>query len=163
MTRAFALLIAVLLPLSAAGLARAGEEITTSLADSKDDIGPTHSVMFTGACGEECYLGSLTCDSNGGLVVELTDISGKDAAKAIAKDQTNAILDVAGKRVDLPVSAFDFSEMNGSWDITARSFDSEAAFKLFKGAKSFTLLIEGRKQKLPVNADVTAWLKACGH
>lgn len=161
MNRAFVLMLAALLPLAVSAPAFA-DETTSELSDDKDDVGPTHTVTFWGACGEECYLASLTCEGDGGFAVELSDVSGKDAAKAIAKEQTNAVLEGAGKRIQLPIGAFDYVEMNGSWDVTARASEREAAFKLIKGAKSFTLSVEGRKEKLPANADVTAWLKACG-
>lgn len=161
MTRAFVLMLAALLPLAVSTAVRA-EDITTQLADDKDDVGPTHTVSFWGECGDECYLASLSCEGDGGFAVELADVSGKDAAKAIAKDQTNAILEGAGKRIELPVGAFDYVEMNGSWDVTARASEREAAFRLIKDAKSFTLSVEGSKEKLPSTADVTAWLKACG-
>lgn len=161
MNRAFVLTFAALLPLAASVPAFA-ENITSQLADDKDEVGPTHTVSFWGECGDECYLASLSCEGDGGFTVELSDVSGKDAAKAIAKEQTNAVLEGGGRRIQLPVSAFDYVEMNGSWDVTARASEREAAYKLIKGSKSFTLSIEGRKEKLPSTADVTAWLKACG-
>ena len=139
----------------------AEEAITTmSSEDSKDGM-VTRSVHFAGACGDECLLASLHCGGAPRFEAELIDVPAKDAAKSLSREQSLLILAASGKTFEMPVTSFAYTEMNGSWDVSAYGQDPDAVFKALAAAKSFTLSVEARKEKLPVTAEVKAWAKAC--
>lgn len=139
----------------------AAEQITVSTGESNEDGAIMRSVNFSGACGEECFMASLRCGETGPLEADLIDVPAAEAAKSMAREQSVMILAVGGQTYDMPVASFTFSEMNGSWDVSAYGPDSDPVFKSFATAKDFTLSIESRREVLPVTRDVQAWARSC--
>jgi hypothetical protein len=151
------LLAAAMIPVSAA----AEDAITVTPSEDGKNGMMTRSVHFVGACGDECLLASLHCGGAPRLEAELMDIPAKQAARSVARDQSVLILAVTKQSFEMPITAFAFTEMNGSWDASAYGQDPDAVFKALVAAKSFTLAVESRREKLPVTAEVQAWAKAC--
>ncbi|WP_291830632.1 hypothetical protein [Bosea sp. (in: a-proteobacteria)] len=143
--------------------AMAGEKISVSTSESNEDGAVMRSVNFSGACGEECFMASLRCGETGPLEVDLIDVASAVAAKSLSREQSVMILAVGGQKYEMPVASFTFSEMNGSWDVSAYGPDTDPVFKSFATAKDFTLSVEARREVLPVTREVKAWAKACLH
>ena len=141
--------------------AAAEDAITVTPSEESKNGMMTRSLHFVGACGDECLLASLHCGGAPRFEAELYDIPAKDAAKSISREQSLLILAASGKTFEMPVTNFAYTEMNGSWDVSAYGQDPDAAFKGLSAAKSFTLSVEARREKLPVTTEVKAWAKAC--
>jgi hypothetical protein len=137
-----------------------GTYSVTASEDMKDGM-TVRGIHFTSECGDECLAASLSCGGAPRLEAELIDIPSEEAAKAIGGEQSLLILGVAGQKIEMPITRFTFSEMNGSWDASAYGTDPDAAFKLFARAKDFTLSVGTRSEKLPVTPEVKAWAEAC--
>ncbi len=141
--------------------ALAEDQISADLITDGTGSDVSHTLSFAGACGEECGLASLTCDSNGSLQVILGDVPAREAAKSITRESRMLLLDVAGKTYELEVDQFSWDEMNVSWDVSARGSGSTGVYGSITGAQTFTLALEGRKEQLPVTSEVKEWTKLC--
>ena len=137
----------------------AEEKITVTSTEGMEDAVTVRGIHFSGECGDECLLASLNC--GGPLEAELMDIPSDQVAKSVAAERSVMILEAGGKTYEMPVNSFSFTEMNGTWDASAQGMDSDAIYKSLGAARSFSLSVAGRSEKLPVTKEVQAWAKAC--
>lgn len=139
----------------------ADDRISVTASEGTADGMTVRGIHFAGECGDECLLASLTCGGANQIEAELNDISSAEAAKSVGAERSVMIMKAGGKNFEMPIGSFSFTEMNGSWDATAWGQDPDAIYNSLGSAKSFTLSVETRSEKLPVTKEVLDWAKAC--
>lgn len=113
--------------------------------------------LINGACGKEeeaeCGLGHLGCEAPGGFQIGYEGLSSKDLAMLTAKageDQPQLSFSIDGEVFAIPITRFDWGDMNSDWYVTADSYDPEKIWKAIQKARLAVILkVHSSSMKIP--------------
>jgi hypothetical protein len=123
--------------------------------------------FFDTECGPECTTVELICGTGASFSIVVIDFDNKQLSDWLTTSDAKASLLIDGVRIGLRGESMQFTDLNGTWDLTLALGYAEKAspWKALRHAKSAKVQVGSRDVTIPTGPGVQAkteqLIKAC--